>query len=113
MCSVQSVESVQKGGKICVLDIDVQGVRAVKKSSLECTYCFIAPPSMEALEKRLRGRGTETEEAITKRLKNSKEELEYGNEEGNFDKVFVNDDLEKTFAQVVESFKGWYPHLKE
>lgn len=111
--SVSAVESVQKLGKICILDIDVQGVRNVKKSSLDALYIFIAPPSMEELEKRLRGRGTETEEAVVKRLKNAKEELEYGTEEGNFDRVFTNDDLDKTFDSLVAQFKSWYPQLAE
>lgn len=44
-------------GKICILDIDIQGVKLVKQSGRECKYLFIAPPSMELLEQRLRGRG--------------------------------------------------------
>lgn len=111
--SVAAVESVQKQGKICILDIDVQGVRNVKKSSLDAIYIFIAPPSMEELEKRLRGRGTETEEAVVKRLKNAKEELDYGMGEGNFDQVFTNDDLDKTFESLVDQFQKWYPQLAE
>eukprot|EP00581_Thalassiosira_minuscula_P005196 CAMPEP_0183738008 /NCGR_PEP_ID=MMETSP0737-20130205/53660_1 /TAXON_ID=385413 /ORGANISM="Thalassiosira miniscula, Strain CCMP1093" /LENGTH=200 /DNA_ID=CAMNT_0025972451 /DNA_START=95 /DNA_END=697 /DNA_ORIENTATION=+ len=107
--SVAAVESVQKQGKICILDIDVQGVQNVKKSTLDAIYIFIAPPSMEELEKRLRGRGTETEEAVVKRLKNAKDELDYGMGEGNFDRVFTNDDLDKTFEALVEQFKEWYP----
>ncbi|KAL7512762.1 hypothetical protein ACHAXN_009858 [Cyclotella atomus] len=109
--SVEAVESVREQGKICILDIDVQGVRNVKKSTLDAIYIFIAPPSMEELEKRLRGRGTEKEEAILKRLGNAKEELDYGMGEGNFDRVFTNDDLEKTFDAMVDQFKKWYPQL--
>lgn len=111
--SVTAVESVQKQGKICILDIDVQGVRNVKTSTLDAIYIFIAPPSVEELEKRLRGRGTETEEAVVKRLKNAKDELDYGMGEGNFDRVFTNDDLEKTFEALVEQFQEWYPQLVE
>ena len=76
--SIAAVEKVQSQGKICVLDIDVQGVQKVKESKLEPYYCFIAPPSKEDLEKRLRGRGTETEEQIKTRLGNAAKELEYG-----------------------------------
>ena len=111
--SIQAVESVKGQGKICILDIDVQGVRNVKKSSLEPRYVFIAPPSMEILESRLRSRGTEKEEDIVKRLGNAAAELEYGNKEGNMDRVFVNDNLDATFAKVVECFKEWYPNLVE
>jgi guanylate kinase len=109
--SVEAVESVRDQGKICILDIDVQGVRNVKKSTLDAIYIFIAPPSMEELEKRLRGRGTEKEEAVLQRLGNAKEELDYGMGEGNFDRVFTNDDLEKTFHAMVDQFKKWYPQL--
>jgi guanylate kinase len=111
-CSIAAVESVQSSGKICVLDIDVQGVQKVKASSLDPIYVFIAPPSREELEKRLRGRATESEDAIRTRLANAAAELDYGTAD-NFDRVFVNDELEKCFADLVAQFKEWYPHLKE
>ncbi|CAB9521526.1 Guanylate kinase [Seminavis robusta] len=111
--SIEAVESVQKDGKICILDIDVQGAEKVKKSSLEPIYIFIAPPSQEELEKRLRGRGTETEEAIKTRLGNAAKELEYGRNAGNFDRIFVNADLKATFEDIASAFKEWYPHLNE
>jgi hypothetical protein len=66
---------------------------------------------MEALESRLRGRNTEEESSILKRLANAKAELEYGLEEGNFDKVFVNDDLEKTCGDMARQFVEWFPDL--
>lgn len=109
--SLDAVESVRTKNKICILDIDIQGVQNVKKSSLDANYIFIAPPSMEDLEKRLRGRGTEKEDAILKRLGNAKEEIEYGMGKGNFDRVFVNDDLNKTFEAMVEEFRMSYPQL--
>lgn len=111
--SVKGVESVQNDGKICILDIDVQGAELVKKSTLDPYYIFISPPSMETLEARLRGRGTEKEEAIQKRLGNAAKEMEYGKVEGNFDKVFVNDDLMKTFKDLETQIMEWYPHLQE
>ncbi|ETV88381.1 guanylate kinase, variant [Aphanomyces astaci] len=54
--SVRAVEEVQTQEKICILDIDIQGVQQVKKSSSKMKFLFIAPPSMSDLEKRLRGR---------------------------------------------------------
>ena len=68
---------------------------------------------MAELEKRLRGRGTETEEAIEKRLGNAAKELAYGQEAGNFDRVFVNADLNETFDDMAKAFREWYPHLDE
>jgi guanylate kinase len=113
MSSVTAVETVQKAGKICILDIDVQGVQKVKQSDLKPIYLFIAPPSMAALESRLRGRGTETEEQIKKRLANAAKELEYGQQAGNFDRVFINADLNATFEDLAAAFNEWYPRLME
>ena len=62
--SKSSVEDVLNSGKICILDIDVQGVKAVKKTDLTPLFVFIKPPSLETLEQRLRDRGTETEESL-------------------------------------------------
>mmetsp|Transcript_1176 Transcript_1176/g.1540 ORF Transcript_1176/g.1540 Transcript_1176/m.1540 type:complete len:214 (+) Transcript_1176:104-745(+) len=111
--SVAAVESVQSSGKICILDIDVQGVQKVKISKLKPYYIFIAPPSKEELEKRLRGRGTEAEDAIKTRLANAATELEYGQQAGNFDRVFVNANLKNCFEDLADCVKEWYPHLVE
>ena len=62
-------------GKCCVLDIDVQGARLVRGSKLNAIFVFIAPPSTEELERRLRGRGTETDEAIALRMQNARTEI--------------------------------------
>ena len=107
--SVAAVEKVRSQGKICVLDIDVQGVQNVKKSSLEAKYIFINTPSMVELEKRLRGRGTETADKIKVRIDNAKAEIEFGTTEGNFDAVVVNDDLVQTFSTIVYTLQSWYP----
>ena len=69
------------------------------------------PPSVTALEERLRGRGTETEEKIAIRLCNAKEEMEYGDVDGNFDVVLTNDDIQPCFDKVVETLKTWFPEL--
>lgn len=74
--SVQAVRSVLETGRVCVLDIDVQGARAVRKSGLRAIFVFVAPPSLEDLVNRLTTRGTETAEQITRRLKNAKLEIE-------------------------------------
>ena len=113
LSSIAAVDAVQKSGKICVLDIDVQGVQSVRTSSLEPLYLFLAPPSMEALEQRLRGRGTETEEQMQMRLANAAQELDYGQTPGNFDRIFVNNNLEECFQEMVQAFQEWYPHLTQ
>jgi guanylate kinase len=109
--SIAAVDRVKSEGKICILDIDIQGVQSVKKSSLEAKYLFINPPSVEDLEARLRGRGTETEEKIQVRLKNAIGELEFGKVEGNFDASVTNDNLDRCFDEICTIISGWYPSV--
>ncbi|KAL9398386.1 hypothetical protein Peur_007347 [Populus x canadensis] len=98
--SVEAVEVVTDAGKRCILDIDVQGARSVKASSLEAIFIFICPPSMEELEKRLRSRGTETEEQILKRLRNAKTEMEQGHSSGIFEHILYNDNLDECYESL-------------
>ncbi|EKX40447.1 hypothetical protein GUITHDRAFT_75552, partial [Guillardia theta CCMP2712] len=107
--SFEAVEKVICDGKICILDIDVQGVRACRRSKLEAAYVFIAPPSIAELERRLTGRGTESEEQVTKRLRNAIGELQDSHQPGLFDFVIVNDDLQKAFRQVQTSSSSLEP----
>lgn len=101
--SKKSVENVLNSGRICVLDIELQGVKNLKKTNLNPIFCFIKPPSMETLEKRLRERGTETEESLQKRLETAKMELEYEKSEQNaFDHVIVNDNLDSAYEKLKE-----------
>ncbi|KAF0718971.1 Aste57867_1358 [Aphanomyces stellatus] len=110
--SKASVQVVQAAQKICVLDIDIQGVQQVKTSDLTVHYLFVAPPSMADLEARLRGRGTESEDKIALRLANAAGELAYANEAGSFDKVLVNNDLEVAFAELEATLAAWYPDVQ-
>ncbi|XP_052174087.1 guanylate kinase 2-like [Diospyros lotus] len=98
--SIEAVEVVADDGKSCILDIDVQGARSVRASSLEAIFIFICPPSFEELEKRLRERGTETEEQIQKRLRNARKELEQGQLSELFDHKLVNDDLDTCYENL-------------
>lgn len=100
--SIAAVQKVADSGKKCILDIDVQGARLVKKSPLRAQFVFVAPPSFEELEKRLRGRGTETEAAVEKRLANARAEMEAGKDAALFDHVLVNDNLEQAYAALKE-----------
>ncbi|KAG2201106.1 hypothetical protein INT46_007492 [Mucor plumbeus] len=98
--SIKAIEDVVADGKVCMLDIDMQGVQSVKKTSLNPKYIFVQPPSFEILEERLRGRGTEKEEAILARLAASRKELEYGAIPGAYDSVIINDDLENAYSSL-------------
>ncbi|KAF8396155.1 hypothetical protein HHK36_017768 [Tetracentron sinense] len=98
--SIEAVDVVADAGKRCILDIDVQGARSVRASSLEAIFIFICSPSFEELETRLRGRGTETEEQVQKRLRNARVELEHATSPGLFDHLLVNDDLETCYESL-------------
>jgi guanylate kinase len=80
-----------------------KGVKQIKRTDLNARYVFIAPPSYEALESRLRGRGTEKEESIQKRLRQAQNEMEYSKTQGVHDIIIVNDNKEKAY-QELEAF---------
>lgn len=82
------------------MDIEIEGVKQIKKSHLNPIYVFIEPPSIEELERRLKGRNTETEESLKKRLDTAKSEIEYGLTPGNFDVVVHNAILKKAYAEL-------------
>ena len=69
-------------GLICILDIDVEGVKSMKATKFRPNYVFIAPPSLEVLEQRLTKRGTETEESLKKRLDRAVIDMEFGETKG-------------------------------
>ena len=97
------IEQHLAAGDTVLLEIDVQGAFQVLDKLPQAKLVFIAPPSIEELERRLRGRGTETEEVIAQRLANAKGEMDVSKD---YDFVIVNDDLEratKELARVLES----------
>ncbi|XP_043214998.1 guanylate kinase-like [Amphibalanus amphitrite] len=98
--SKAEVERIDRGGAICILDIDVQGVKQVKQSDLSPHLVFIRPPSMDELERRLRNRKTETEETLQKRLAAAAAEMEYGQTPGNFHATVINDELDHAYEQL-------------
>ncbi|TFK18057.1 guanylate kinase [Coprinopsis marcescibilis] len=95
--SFATVNEIQQKGRRCILDIEAQGVRQIKGTDLRPVYLFIAPPSLTALRSRLRGRGTETEAAVEKRLNAALKEVEYAKIPNVHDIVIVNDDLDRAY----------------
>ena len=91
------VEKCLNRGENLILEIDTKGALNVKKLMPEATLIFIAPPSFEELEARLRGRHTETEEAIQKRLASIKLEIENSQY---FDYKVINDTVENAILQL-------------
>ena len=103
----KTVEDMLASGKNAVLKIEIEGAANVKKLFPEAVLIFILPPSMQELDRRLRGRGTEDEPTIQKRLEQAKTELSYAK---NYDYVITNGDLEKAVDDLIavvtaESFK--------
>ena len=93
-------------GRDAILEIDVVGASFVRKRVPNAVLIFIEPPSLEELERRLRGRGTETEEAIRVRLRTAAWELE---QRSWFDHVVVNDDVKgatERVAAIIESSRS-------
>jgi guanylate kinase len=94
------VEKSLNAGKNLLFDLDVQGTDSVKKYFGEkANAIFIAPPSVEELEKRLRNRGTETTQVINIRLNNARKELERKND---YDFLVYNYDIEDAYKNLCE-----------
>lgn len=94
-----SVEQKMAEGKQVILEIDVQGAFQIKEKIPEAHLVFIEPPSMEVLEARLRGRGTEADDVIEKRMAAARLEL---SQKMRYDKRLVNDDLDSAVAELVD-----------
>ncbi|KIY45998.1 guanylate kinase [Fistulina hepatica ATCC 64428] len=97
--SFQTVHDIQEQGKRCLLDIESEGIRQIKKTNLNPIYLFISPPSMKALRSRLVGRGTESPQAVEKRISTAFKEMAYAREPGVHDYIIVNDDIERAYIQ--------------
>ncbi|OAA57448.1 guanylate kinase [Niveomyces insectorum RCEF 264] len=120
--SKQTVADQAAKGRVVVLDIEMEGVKQIQAKNKRhqeaksgsggggggdnnddawaARYVFIAPPSIAVLEQRLRGRGTETEANVQKRLAQATRELEYAQTPGVHDKIIVNDDLETAYKEL-------------
>ena len=97
------VRDLLEEGKTVILIIEVQGAGNVKRLFPEACNIFIIPPSFEILEKRLRGRGTDNDESIIKRLDIAKGELARAEE---FDYIVENDVLEEAVADIITIIKA-------
>lgn len=85
------------GGNDILLEIDWQGAAQVRKLFPECISIFILPPSLEALEQRLKGRGKDNDEVIAKRLAAVREDVAHVAE---FDYVIINDNLNEALREL-------------
>jgi guanylate kinase len=96
----EPVEHALAEGRDVLVEIDVQGARQVKAATPGAHMIFVKPPSLAELERRLRTRGTETDQQLRRRLAKASDELAA---EPEFDVTVVNDDLERAAREVIET----------
>ena len=94
------VEDMLRQGKRVLFDLDVFGKVNFDKVYPDATGILILPPSEEELERRLRGRGTDSEEVIRLRLENAKKEMEFAKTKGKYEYTIINDDLERAADEL-------------
>lgn len=91
------LQDLSRQGRDVLLDVDVQGAAQLKSSLPHAEFVFILPPSLEELERRLTGRGTDAPEVIARRLENARGEIADARW---FDALIVNDALEQAYAEL-------------
>jgi guanylate kinase len=101
--SRESVQSLLDQGMNVILEIDWQGARQVRQRMPGCQSIFILPPSAAELERRLRGRGTDSDEVIARRLAQSRSDISHWEE---FDYVIVNDELDVALDELARVIAG-------
>jgi guanylate kinase len=101
--SREQVNEHLENGHHVILEIDWQGAQQVRAAMPECVTVFILPPSREELERRLRTRGTDTDEVISRRLRDSLSDMSHWNE---FDYIIFNDDLDEAVADLESVLAG-------
>ncbi len=97
------VESSLQAGQDLILEIDWQGAQQIRRAMPEAVSIFILPPSRDELERRLRGRGTDSEAVIQRRLRDAATDMTHWDE---FDFVVVNDDFERALADLLGVVRG-------
>jgi guanylate kinase len=102
----EPVRAAARAGHPVLIEVDLAGARSVKAAMPDALTVFLAPPSWEALEARLVGRGTESPEVMARRLDTARAELAA---QHTFDKVVVNSQLESACAELVSLLVGDTP----
>jgi len=97
------VEEALAAGQDLLLEIDWQGAAQVRAAMPECVSIFVLPPSRAELDRRLRARGTDTEQVIERRLADAAADMTHWRE---FDYVVINDDFERATAALADVVRG-------
>ncbi|CUS09582.1 unnamed protein product [Tuber aestivum] len=107
--SIGAVKDVADSGRMCVLDIDLMGVKQIESNPyVQSKRVLIKPPNPETLRRRLQKRGTEAPEAVEARLARARSELQSAEGSGIYDKVIVNSDLDLAYRELDEYSMSLY-----
>lgn len=110
--SKRVIREMVNDGKICILDIDVQGTKKVVDAGIDVNRIFIMPRNINQVEERLRNRGLDQEETIGVRVRNAQIEIQTAQEHRDlFPEILVNDELETAVSQFLDYIRRSYPHL--
>jgi guanylate kinase len=101
--SLAQVVGILENGAHVILEIDWQGAQQIRKAMPECQSVFILPPSREELERRLRGRGTDNDAVIARRLRDSVSDMTHWNE---FDYVVINNSFDRALIDLTSVIEG-------
>ncbi|MCH9030688.1 MAG: guanylate kinase [candidate division Zixibacteria bacterium] len=104
------LERILREGGALLLDIDYKGAKKIKAKYPQAISIFVFPPSRDELERRLRERGTESEDSLSVRFRGSVEEMKHGIE---FENYVINENLEKAIAEVDEIIKNPDTHKSD
>ncbi len=107
--SRDTVEALLRKGSNVILDIDWQGARKVRRNMPAVVSIFVLPPSWAELERRLRGRGQDTEAVIERRMREAADEMSHY---GEYDYVVINDELEDALADLRAIIEGRGEHVR-
>lgn len=95
--ALETLQKARNEGRDLLLDIDFQGADQLRQTTSAAVYIFIAPPGFDELERRLRGRGTDSEAVIAQRIENARLEIAAA---CRYDYLIVNDHLEQAFSDL-------------
>eukprot|EP00823_Brevimastigomonas_motovehiculus_P008170 TRINITY_DN7446_c0_g1_i1.p1 TRINITY_DN7446_c0_g1~~TRINITY_DN7446_c0_g1_i1.p1 ORF type:complete len:266 (-),score=52.48 TRINITY_DN7446_c0_g1_i1:143-940(-) len=113
--SVAGVQKIADQGKICIMEIDVQGAESIHKNTkLNPWFFFISPPTFETLRQRLLHRGTESDDVIKVRLETARKEMDYFEKRKEFfHHTVINNDLDHAYGDLREKVVKCYPQLTD
>lgn len=107
--SWSAINKVKSEDKICILDVDLAGVKSIKSHLINsdsvsdgARFIFVRPVCKVNLEARLRNRGSETEDSLARRLARVDGDFEYADQAGNYDLILVNDEFDSAYCELVK-----------